>query len=133
VEGGTSPSVNRGEFVHAVQRRGGFDSADGAEAALTATLSVLGERLTGDEARDLAAQLPGEIADAVETHGPGERFDLEEFYRRVAEREERDVNPAVAREHARAVMDVVLGAVSGGERADVVAQLPLEYRSDLIP
>jgi uncharacterized protein (DUF2267 family) len=124
--------MNRGELIHEVQRRGDFVSVDDAEAACTATLSVLGERLAGGEAKDLAAQLPRELADVVQTRGPGERFDLQEFYRRVAEREERDVNPAVAREHARVVMGVVLSAVSSGERDDVLAQLPKEYRADLV-
>jgi uncharacterized protein (DUF2267 family) len=123
--------VNRGQFVHEIQRRGDFGTADEAEAALTATLSVLGERLTGREATDLAAQLPEELADAVSTHGRGERFGAEEFYRRVAAREETDIIPAVARGHVRTVVDVVLGAVSPGERDDVLAQLPEGLREDL--
>jgi uncharacterized protein (DUF2267 family) len=123
--------MNRGELVHEVQRRGDFDSAEAAEAAVLATLSVLGERLKGGEAKDLAAQLPRELADAVETRGPGERFDLTEFYRRVAEREERDVNPALARDHARIVLEVVLDAVSPGERDDVLHQLPEGWRNDI--
>lgn len=124
--------MNRGEILHELRRRGEFDSADDAENALVATLSVLGERLAGGETRDLGAQLPSELADALGSRGSGERFDLTEFYRRVAEREERDVNPAIARDHARVVLDVVLSAVSAGEREDVVHQLPEEYRRDLI-
>jgi uncharacterized protein (DUF2267 family) len=123
--------VNRGQFIHEIQRRGGFETAEEAEAALTATLSVLGERLTGTEATDLAAQLPDELADAVSTHGTGERFDAEEFYRRVAAREEAEIIPAVARGHVRTVVDVVLGAVSPGERGDVLAQLPEDLRQEL--
>lgn len=129
---GSTGGMNYGEFVHELQRRGDFASSDDARAALTATLTALGERLTGNEAKDLAAQLPEELAEALPTRGPGERFGLDEFYRRVASREERDVNPAVAREHARVVLDVVLNAVSRGERDDVLAQLPAEYVADLV-
>lgn len=119
--------MNRGELIHEVERRGEFPDAAAAEDAVIATLSVLGERLKGGEAKDLAAQLPAELADAVQTRGPGERFDADEFCRRVAEREERDVSSAIAREHVRVVLDVVLGSVSTGERDDVIAQLPDEY------
>ena len=124
--------MNRGELIHEVQRRGEFPDAAAAEDAVLATLSVLGERLKGGEARDLAAQLPGELADAVQTSGPGERFDVHEFSRRVAEREDRDVSSAVALQHASVVLQVVLGSVSSGERDDVIAQLPAEYIETLL-
>lgn len=124
--------MNRGEIVHELQRRGDFTDATAAEDALLATLSVLGERLKGGEARDLAAQLPRELADALPTDGPGDRFDITEFLRRVAEREEADVSTAIARQHARIVLDVVLSVVSAGERDDVIAQLPQEIVDELI-
>lgn len=124
--------MNQGELIHEVQRRGEFPDATAAEDAVLATLSVLGERLKGGEARDLAAQLPGDLADAVQTSGPGEPFDLQEFSRRVAEREEREVSSAVALQHASVVLEVVLGSVSSGERDDVIAQLPAEYAKTLL-
>jgi len=124
--------MNRGELIHEVQRRGEFADAAAAEDAVLATLSVLGERLKGGEARDLAAQLPADLADAVQTSGPGDRFDAQEFCRRVAEREERDVSTAVAQQHVQVVFDVVLGSVSSGERDDVIAQLPEEYVGTLL-
>jgi uncharacterized protein (DUF2267 family) len=37
------------------------DARRAAENAITATLETLNERITGGEARDLAAQLPEEI------------------------------------------------------------------------
>lgn len=124
--------MNRGEIIHEVQRRGDFVDADAAEDAVLATLSVLGERLKGGESKDLAAQLPPELADALPTDGPGETFDVGEFVRRVAERELAEVSTAIAHRHARVVLDVVLGAVSEGERADVLAQLPDEYLRELV-
>ena len=124
--------MNRGELIHEVQRRGDFPDAVAAEDAVLATLAALGERLKGGEARDLAAQLPADLADAVQTTGPGERFDVQEFCRRVAEREERDVSSAIARNHASVVLQVVLESVSSGERDDVIAQLPAEYVETLL-
>jgi uncharacterized protein (DUF2267 family) len=50
---------------------------------------------------------------------------LEEFVRRVAERE--GVTPAEAFEHARAVFATLREAVGEDEFLDVSAQLPLEY------
>ena len=61
---------------------------------MLATLSVLGERLKVGEARDLTAQLPADFADAVATSRPGDAFDINEFCRRVAEREEREISSA---------------------------------------
>jgi uncharacterized protein (DUF2267 family) len=55
--------MNRGELIHEVERQGEFPDAAAAEDAVIATLSVLGERLKGGEAKDLAAQLPAERAD----------------------------------------------------------------------
>ncbi len=68
----------------------------------------------------------------MQTSGPGDRFDAQEFCRRVAEREERDVSTAVAQQHVQVVFDVVLGSVSSGERDDVIAQLPEEYVGTLL-
>ena len=99
-----------------------------AEQAITATLETLSERLTGGEANDLAAQLPEELkAPLRQSAQEGERFSLEEFYNRVAEREGVDVE--TARNDASAVMRVLREAVSPGELDDVMAQLPAEFNA----
>jgi uncharacterized protein (DUF2267 family) len=118
------------KFVKEVRVRGEF-SPEEAIRATDATLSVLGERLKGGEPRDLGAQLPPELADAVPPRGPGERFDIEQFYLRVAEREGDGVTVADAREHARAVMSTLHDAVTPGEWDDIQAQLPRDY-ADLV-
>ena len=89
-------------------------------------IETLNERLTGGEAIDLAAQLPEEIQPAMRPKAEeAERFLLEEFYRRVAEREGVDVE--TARSDASAVMTVLRDAVTPGELDDVMAQLPAEF------
>ncbi|MCZ2815126.1 DUF2267 domain-containing protein [Modestobacter sp. VKM Ac-2984] len=113
------------EFVSAVQQSAGIPDHEHAQQAVRATLMVLGQRLS-TEAADLAAQLPGELAGAVPTDGSVERFDLAEFYRRVAEAEGRGCTPEQARQHARAVTAALREAV-GAEYLHVLDQLPADY------
>jgi uncharacterized protein (DUF2267 family) len=54
-----------------------------------------------------------------------EEFSLEEFYRRVAEREGVDID--TARNDASAVMTVVRMAITPGQLEDSMAQLPSEF------
>ncbi|HHX45155.1 MAG TPA: DUF2267 domain-containing protein [Chloroflexi bacterium] len=118
--------MNFDEFIGQVQSRGRMASQDEALKATRATLGVLGQRLAGGEASDLAAQLPEEIARFLHSDGgTGERFDLDEFFRRVSEREGVDLPVSV--HHARAVISVLQEAVSRGEMQDVRAQLPEDF------
>jgi uncharacterized protein (DUF2267 family) len=119
--------MDQGEFVSAVQRTAGVHTPDEAEAAVHATLRVLGERISGGETKDLAAQLPGAFARDLPARGAGERFSVEEFYRRVAEYEPGDRSPQDGRRHARAVVAALKASVTGGEFDDVAGQLPREY------
>jgi uncharacterized protein (DUF2267 family) len=93
--------------------------------AILATLETLGERLHGNEAADLAAQLTPAIGAYLRLgHGP-ETFSLAEFFARVTRREGVDSPDAVY--HARVVLEVLQEAVSAGEIADVQAQLPADW------
>ncbi|MHB9134406.1 MAG: DUF2267 domain-containing protein [Armatimonadota bacterium] len=114
------------EFVGQVQHRARLASEGDAVRAIHATLQTLSERLYGDEASDLAAQLPLEIGAYLKEPVVQDSFDLKEFYQRVAIRENADLQDAVY--HARAVISVVLDAVSRGEIDDMLAQLPNEYQ-----
>jgi uncharacterized protein (DUF2267 family) len=121
------------EFLQRVEQQNGAtqpatETQRAAERAITATLETLSERLTGGEAGDLAAQLPGELkAPLQRTAEEAEYFSLGEFYRRVAEREGVDIE--TARNDASAVMTVVRLAVTPGELDDVMAQLPSEFNA----
>lgn len=119
--------MNEQQIVSAVERTVNFQDYEHARTAVQATLSVLGERLSGGEPKDLAAQLPPTLAEALPETGPGEPFDLAEFYRLIALREGDGCTLAQARQHARAVMAVMRAAVTPGEFDDVVRQLPNEY------
>ncbi len=115
------------EFIGQVQHRARVASRGEAERAAQATLQTLCERLAGGEAKDLASQLPPQLADYALSGfaGAGERFSLDEFFRRVSDRE--GVNLPQAVQHAKAVMGVLQTAVTMGEVNDIRSQLPPEY------
>ncbi len=113
------------EFTGQVQNRARLASTGDALRAIRATLTVLGQRLYGGEAFELSAQLPEEIKLYLQQAFPSETFGLDEFYRRVAEMEGVDLPQAVF--HARAVISVLMDAVSVGEIRDMLDQLPSEY------
>ena len=120
------------EIVTAVRDLSGLSDTDHATAATHATLAVLGTRLAGGEPKDLAGQLPAGIAEALPTTGGGATFGVEEFYRRVADEEGRGCTPDGAREHARAVVAALKSGVPDDEFAALTAQLPEDYRTDLL-
>ena len=114
------------EFLNRVQDRIGPAQPDEARRAITATLSTLSERISDGEANDLAAQLPQELKEPIQRSGEeAEAFSLEEFLRRVGERE--GANADTAREHASAVITVLREAVTEGQLDDIRAQLPQEF------
>jgi uncharacterized protein (DUF2267 family) len=112
------------QFMTTVQQKARLSRPD-AERATRATLETLAERLSAGEARDLAAELPPEIAPWIATTGNAQAFDVDEFLRRVAEREGVDLE--AAERHARAVFDALGRTVSAGEIDDMVAELPKDF------
>ena len=114
------------EFLATVQTNAGI-SREQADQAARATLQTLAERLSAGEARDLAAQLPPELAPYLAPRGDAQGFDVQEFLRRVAERE--GVNVASAQRHARGVFAALGRAVGRDEIEDMAAELPEDYQS----
>jgi uncharacterized protein (DUF2267 family) len=117
--------MNRNEFLATDEHHAGIDAEEAARAT-RATLETLAERITGGEARDIAAQLPAELRPFLEGSEAAEPFDVEEFLRRVAERDGMPV-PTAAR-HVRAVFTALGRAVDRKELADMIAQLPKDFR-----
>jgi uncharacterized protein (DUF2267 family) len=116
--------VTADEFVGIVAQTAGSDREQ-AQVASRATLQTLAERIDRGQARQLAGQVPPEIAPWLATTSPAERFDVDEFLRRVASRE--GVEIATARRHAEAVLAALGRAVSDKEFADLTAQLPEDF------
>jgi uncharacterized protein (DUF2267 family) len=119
--------VKYDEFIKHVQTVAQLNSREEAERATRATLETIKERIVGDEGKDLASQLPKELAECL--HGregeDGQHFPVEEFYQRVSEKE--GVEPTTAAVHARAVFAVLQDAVTPGEFADVRANFSDDY------
>lgn len=115
------------EFVGEVQHLARLDSTGNAMRAIAATLETLGERLHGDEADSLGAQLPYALAAYLRLARQKEAFDLDEFFKRIAEREGAGVDLPDAAHHARVVIAVLEKAITPGEWADARAQLPDEW------
>jgi uncharacterized protein (DUF2267 family) len=116
--------VDYQQFIQITQRDAAI-SAEVAERAAQTALTTLAERLSAGEARDLLEQLPAEMKPWVYTQSDAERFDIDEYLRRVAEREGVDVH--TAERHARAVFFALGQAVSAEEIADVAAELPQDF------
>lgn len=113
------------EFLAKVRDHGEYADQSEADRATRAVLGLLGQRLVDGERKDLAAQLPGELQDAVLTGGPQEAFGVEEFLRRVAR--ELSATEETARWDASAVLTTLAEAVSGGELNQILTQLPAGY------
>ncbi len=114
------------EFVGRVEGRIGGAAPGEAEQAVISTFETLAERVSDGEARDIAEQLPEELAEPLRgLTGDPESFSLEEFFRRVAEKGHVDQDRAAA--HVTVVMSVLGEAITEGELRDVRAQLPREF------
>lgn len=114
------------EFIGRVQQRARLDSRGAAETATRATLETLAERLGGGLPQNLGAQLPAEIGRHLDVDRT-ERFELDDFYQRVAQRETTGVELPEAAFHARAVLSVVDEAVTGDQLDRVREQLATEW------
>jgi uncharacterized protein (DUF2267 family) len=93
-----------------------------AERATQATLQTLAERLPRDEDRHILQQLPAELHPWIHTETEPEKFDLDEFLDRVAQREGTDTETALR--HARAVFFALGRALSADVVAHMAAVLP---------
>jgi uncharacterized protein (DUF2267 family) len=111
-------------FITTVARFAGIGQEE-AERAARATLQTLAERIAEGEARDLAEQLPPELGPWLATTSGAEPFDVDEFLRRIAERE--GVDPEDAERRAKAVFAALGAALSADEFADLTAELPKDY------
>lgn len=119
--------MNYEAFIKNVQRHCHLQSRTEAVAAIRATLMTLGERITGEECGDLAAQLTEEIAFYLREGSMrvSRKLSYPEFIQRVAERASLSITEAHFR--ARGVMAVLTEAVSAGEMHDVRSQLPRDF------
>lgn len=118
------------EFLKSVRTHGGPGDNVHADAAAKQVLAALGQRLTGNEPRNLASQLPPELQEPLLQHNVGEAEigdELDDFLRRIADREGYGCSPEDALAHSRSVLSTVASFVSTGEITDLRSQLPTGY------
>lgn len=115
------------QFIKHVQSFAQLNSREEAERATRATLETIKERIVGNEASQLAAQLPKELGEYLRGREgeDGQYFRIEEFLQRVSEKE--GVDSTAAAIHARSVFAVLQQAVSPGEFADVRSNFSDDY------
>jgi uncharacterized protein (DUF2267 family) len=113
------------EFINLVRERAGIATDTEAQTACCATLNVLTERIPEDKALGLADLVPAELVECLRQEQYAQQFDINEFYRRVGNRE--GVSPDVAVDHAQAVIDVLKQAVPADEIKGIISELPGEY------
>jgi uncharacterized protein (DUF2267 family) len=114
------------QFLAQVRERGEYADRQEAESTAQVVLRVLADRLTAEEAGDLAAQLPDEAAGTLTGNaGQPETFSVHEFLRRVAQAT--GATERTAQWDASAVLSTVADGISGGEINDVLTQLPSGY------
>lgn len=102
-----------------------------AERAAVSVLCVLEQRLFGEEAAHLEAQLPGKLQDLLlrcERHlgKPASKFGRDGFILMVSE--DLGLDAFEAEKRIRAVFSAVREQVSEGEIEDVIGQLPSDMR-----
>ncbi len=102
-----------------------------AERAAVSVLCVLEQRLFGEEAAHLEAQLPGKLQELLvrcERHmgKPASKFGRDGFIQMVSE--DLGVEAMEAEKKIRAVFSAVRDQVSEGEIEDVIGQLPADLR-----
>jgi uncharacterized protein (DUF2267 family) len=98
-----------------------------AKRSVRATISVLGERLTTDEAHYLAGFFVGEGRLLLEESRHDPEIDAEELFARVRRRLARGVSLAMARERAQ----VVLGSLGRHAAPEVRRRLERALPSDI--
>jgi uncharacterized protein (DUF2267 family) len=116
------------EFAERVSNRSGLSPAEAVQAS-DAVLGTLAERIKRKERRVLALHLPKRLRPALRSGGRrAERFPVEEFLRRVGERQGAADS---ARENTRAVLATLAEVVAKGELDYLRAQLSPDYEDVL--
>ena len=119
-------------FLKALCAKTGWD-AEFAERAAVCVLGLLEYRISGDEARDLEAQLPDKLVELLHTGEPVtdvpfRKLNLDRFIRLVEDELNRE-GAGDAEAVIRQVFDVVRERVSEGEVDQVVHQLPKDLQA----
>jgi uncharacterized protein (DUF2267 family) len=118
-------------FIKRLCERGGMSPAVAEQAAVT-VLCALEQRIFGEEAKDLEAQLPQKLTELLqrcerhESGPPPRKFKRAEMLQMVGE--ELGLAPEAVEPVIRAVLAAIRDQVSEGEVEQVMKQLPADLR-----
>ncbi|MEA5577927.1 DUF2267 domain-containing protein [Anabaena sp. UHCC 0451] len=100
------------EFITHVQSLAQSNSREEAEIATRATLETLKELIPGDEAQEIAGEIPSELSECLHKidTDTSESFHLQEFIERTSQKE--NIEPTTTAMHVRAVFAVLQNAVT---------------------
>jgi uncharacterized protein (DUF2267 family) len=113
------------EIIGRVQERAGIADRLEAEGTTIEVLQELCDRLSGKEAHDLLAQLPGELQRAVIVSPSPLPVNHDEFVANIAR--ELGISEDEALRRIRSVVSTLREAVSWGEFQDVLEELDPQY------
>ncbi len=118
--------MNKTDFLRRVQDKLNLADMAEAETATRSVLAALSDRISDDEAKDLASQLPHEFNQFIRRRtGPLQKMDTDTFVHRI--QGDLDIDSyGHATNVAMGVFSVIKEAVSAGEWEDVASQLPSE-------
>ncbi|MBH8566216.1 DUF2267 domain-containing protein [Nostoc sp. CENA67] len=120
------------EFITHVQSLAQSNSREEAERATRATLETIKERIAGDEANKIAAELPQQLGEYLQGQegDTGESFNLQEFIARTSQKE--NIEPTTTAIHVRAVFAVLQNAINPKTFASFQAHFTHDYE-ELFP
>lgn len=112
-------------FIDRVEERAELWSRDKVEQVAQTTLEVLGETLSTSERTWVMTRLPEPLDDALTRTWGGQRFDLEEFYDRISQREGLVVD--FAGQQARLICTVLSEELDAEVLDYLIAHLPTPF------
>jgi uncharacterized protein (DUF2267 family) len=116
------------ELIKRVQHYSGFSDSE-SQDALVLFVKNLAARLTPDERKDFASQLPRELKDVALTDEISRVKTAEAFIQQFCLEE--DIDEGHAKKQVMSVWRAIKDAISEGEIKDIKAQLPTDLAAQL--
>jgi uncharacterized protein (DUF2267 family) len=116
------------ELIKKVQHYSGFSDSE-SETALTLFVKNLAARLTPDERKDFASQLPEDLKELAMTDEISKVRTANDFILQFCIEE--NINEARAKKQIMSAWRAIKDAISKGEVEDIKAQLPTDLANQL--
>lgn len=116
------------ELIKRVQHYSGFSDSE-SETALRLFTRKLAARLTMDERKDFASQLPPDLHDLALTDETSDAKTGSDFIRQFCEEE--NIDESRAKKQIMAAWKAIKDAITKGEIDDIKAQLPTDLAAQL--